>query len=192
MLGDGAERRKAGRSDGEIAADKGADAVHGAPISGTPIGQFAMPLLVAAGALAAIRHLRESRAERERHQERVAAVKRRLGEAGLPLMPSTRHIVPVLVGDALRRTASDLLLRHHQIYVQPIDYPTVPRGTERLRLTPTPYTVTKTSTCSSPRFEDVWQLLQIRGTDSPRPNFALHGASVPAVRSRAPSVRLHA
>ena len=99
----------------------------------------ALPPLLASGALAAIRHLRESPAERGRHQERVAAVKRRLGEARIPLMPSESHIVPVMVGDApLCRAASDLLLRHHHIYVQPINYPTVPRGTERLRITPTP------------------------------------------------------
>ena len=123
-----------------------------------------LPPLVAAGALAAVRHLRESNAERERHQERVATVKRRLTAVGIPVMrSSTSHIVPVLVGDAaLCRTASDLLLQHHQIYVQPINYPTVPRGTERLRLTPTPLHSDDDIDALVAAFEDVWQLLQLR------------------------------
>ena len=95
--------------------------------------------VLAAGALAAIRHLKTSHAERDRHQERVARVKERLLAAGLPVMPSQSHIVPVLIGDARRcKAMSDGLLQRHRIYMQPINYPTVPHGTERLRITPTP------------------------------------------------------
>jgi 5-aminolevulinate synthase len=98
-----------------------------------------LPPALAAGALASVRHLRSSGIESDRHQERAATVRSRLLEAGLPVMPSESHIVPVLVGDAQRcKAISDELLLCYGIYVQPINYPTVPRGTERLRLTPTP------------------------------------------------------
>jgi len=99
----------------------------------------AMPPAIAAGALASVRHLKSSSAERERHQERAATVKRVLTEAGLPVMPSESHIVPVLVGDPVRcKMVTDILFDEYGIYIQPINYPTVPRGTERLRITPGP------------------------------------------------------
>ncbi len=99
----------------------------------------ALPPVIAAGALASLRHLRRTPELRARHQESVARLKRLLAEAGLPLMPSQSHVVPLLVGDPIAcKSASDELLDRHGIYVQPINYPTVPRGSERLRLTPSP------------------------------------------------------
>ena len=98
-----------------------------------------VPPAVAAGAVASIRWLKEHNEVREMHQERAAALKARMEAAGLPVMPSVSHIVPVLVGDPVHcKMISDVLLEDHGVYVQPINYPTVPRGTERLRFTPSP------------------------------------------------------
>ena len=96
------------------------------------------PVLVA-GALASVRHLKASGAEREGQQAAAATLKAKMGDAGLPVMPSTTHIVPLLVGDPAKcKKISDILLIEYGVYVQPINYPTVPRGTERLRFTPGP------------------------------------------------------
>jgi 5-aminolevulinate synthase len=99
----------------------------------------ALPPAIAAGAIASIRHLKSSGAERERHRDRVARVRRRLDEVGVPHIGNNSHIVPVMVGDpVLCKQISDRLLNEYNVYVQPINYPTVPRGTERLRFTPSP------------------------------------------------------
>ena len=94
---------------------------------------------IAAGALASIKHLKTSSIERERHQERARTLKRRLAEAMLPILENPSHIVPVMVGDPVHcKKITDTLLDSYGIYVQPINYPTVPKGTERMRFTPTP------------------------------------------------------
>lgn len=99
----------------------------------------ALPPALAAGAIASIKHLKNSNAERIQHQERVAALRAKLDAKGIPHIPNPSHIVPVMVGNASKcKWISDLLLDNYGIYVQPINYPTVPEGTERLRFTPTP------------------------------------------------------
>ena len=98
-----------------------------------------LPPVIAAGALASLNVLREASDLRRRHQERAQRLRQRLTETGLPVMLNDSHIVPVRVGHAgACKAISDHLLRRHDIYVQPINYPTVPRGTERLRFTPSP------------------------------------------------------
>jgi 5-aminolevulinate synthase len=125
----------------------------------------ALPPAIAAAALTSIRHLKASPAEREAQQRNVATTKRTLAAAGLPLMPSQTHIVPVMVGDAdLVKRASDLLLCEHGIYIQPINYPTVPRGQERLRITPTPFHDEKLIGELTAALTDVWQTLGLPRT----------------------------
>ena len=120
----------------------------------------ALPPPVCAAATAAIRHLKSSSWERERHQDRAGRVKAVLAAAGLPLMASETHIVPVLVGDAEKcKAACDLLLEEHGIYIQPINYPTVPKGTERLRITPSPYHSDALIDGLAEALVDVWERL---------------------------------
>lgn len=98
-----------------------------------------LPPALTAGALASVRHLKAHPELRVAHQERAETLKRRLLEAGIPVLPSVSHIVPVHVGNPVHcKLISDMLLEEHGIYVQPINYPTVPKGTERLRFTPSP------------------------------------------------------
>jgi 5-aminolevulinate synthase len=120
----------------------------------------ALPPPVCAAATAAIRHLKASSWERERHQDRAARVKAVLSAAGLPLMASDTHIVPLFVGDPEKcKKACDLLLEEHGIYIQPINYPTVPKGTERLRITPSPYHSDALIDRLAEALVDVWEQL---------------------------------
>lgn len=124
---------------GYIAADKVViDAVRS--IASGFIFTTSMSPVTCAGALAAVKYLKEHSELRTQHQERAAKLKQMLRDHGLPVMDSETHIVPVLVGDAFRcKKISDVLLNEYNIYVQAINYPTVPVGTERLRFAPTPY-----------------------------------------------------
>jgi 5-aminolevulinate synthase len=122
----------------------------------------ALPPSVCAAATAAIRHLKVSTWERERHQERAARTKAVLTAAALPVMASPTHIVPLFVGDPERcKQASDLLLAEYGIYIQPINYPTVPKGKERLRITPSPYHDDGLIDALAEALVDVWQRLDL-------------------------------
>ena len=148
----------------------------------------ALPPSVCAAATAAIRHLKASNWERERHQERAARTKAVLTAAALPVMTSPTHIVPVFVGDPERcKQASDLLLGEHGIYIQPINYPTVPKGKERLRITPSPYHDDGLIDTLAEALVDVWQRLGLpfkqrasRPSESPALAAACHGPEHPA------------
>ena len=120
------------------------------------------PVLVA-GALASVRHLKVSSAEREAQQKHAAMLKRIFTEAKLPVMPSTTHIVPLLVGDPVKaKRISDILLAEYGIYVQPINYPTVPRGTERLRFTPGPSHSEEMMRDLAAALVEIWDRLEMR------------------------------
>ena len=120
------------------------------------------PVLVA-GVLASVRHLKESSAEREGQQASAAALKQMFTDAGLPVMPSTTHIVPLMVGDPVRaKKISDILLAEYGVYVQPINYPTVPRGTERLRFTPGPAHSEEMMRELTDALVEIWDRLEMR------------------------------
>jgi 5-aminolevulinate synthase len=120
----------------------------------------ALPPAVCAAAAAAIKHLKSSTWERERHQDRAGRVKAVLAQAGLPIMANDTHIVPVFVGEPDKcKQASDMLLEEHGIYIQPINYPTVPRGQERLRITPSPFHDDVLIDGLAEALVDVWQRL---------------------------------
>ena len=120
------------------------------------------PVLVA-GALASVRHLKQSSVERDGQQARAARLKALLTDAGLPVMPSSTHIVPLLVGDPVRcKKMSDILLVEYGVYVQPINYPTVPRGTERLRFTPGPLHDETMMLALKDALVEVWDRLELR------------------------------
>jgi 5-aminolevulinate synthase len=122
----------------------------------------ALPPAIAAAALTAVRHLKQSSAEREAQQRNAAATKQALIAAGLPVMASETHIIPIAVGDAdLCKRASDLLLNEHGIYIQPINYPTVARGSERLRITPTPFHDEALIAALTTALMDVWDRLEL-------------------------------
>jgi len=122
-----------------------------------------LPPAISAGALAAIRHLKSSNVEREALQSRAAKLKGLLGGVNVPLVESPSHIVPVLVGDpALCKIVSDELLYTHGVYVQPINFPTVPRGTERLRITPSPMHTDAQMEELVAAIDTVWTALRLR------------------------------
>ncbi len=139
----------------------------------------ALPPGIAAAALTAIRHLKVSAAEREGQQKAVAATRGALSAAGLPVMTNSTHIVPLFVGDAeLCKQASDLLLNEHGIYIQPINYPTVPRGQERLRITPTPFHDAALIATLSDALAKVWDALGLpRHTGEEPPKQAAVGGN---------------
>ena len=122
----------------------------------------AIPPPVAAAATASVRHLKHSQAERVAQQVAVRATKQALRSSGLPIIENDTHIIPLLVGDAQKcKRASDLLLEKHGIYIQPINYPTVPRGTERLRITPSPFHCDAHVRHLSRALLDVWHELEL-------------------------------
>ncbi|MCA3598386.1 MAG: 5-aminolevulinate synthase [Methylobacterium sp.] len=123
----------------------------------------ALPPAIAAGALASIRHLKASDMERQQHQQCVSEVRAALDAAGIPHMMNPSHIVPVMVGDAaLCKRLSDDLIAEFDIYVQPINYPTVPRGTERLRITPTPLHTAEDIARLAEALSSIWSTIGLK------------------------------
>jgi 5-aminolevulinate synthase len=122
----------------------------------------ALPPAVAAGAAASIRHLKDSSAERELQQARVAELRAKLDQIGIPHIPNPSHIIPVMVGDPVKcKFISDKLLNEHGVYIQPINYPTVPKGTERLRITPSPVHSAEDMERLVTALEDLWHQCEL-------------------------------
>ena len=122
-----------------------------------------LPPPVIGGAIASVSYVREHNELRIKHQERAATLKRMIADAGLPLMDSVTHIVPVMVGDpVLCKRATDMLLEEYNIYIQPINYPTVPKGTERLRITPTPFHSDELMADLVRALVEIWQRLDLK------------------------------
>lgn len=143
-----------------------------------------LPPALAASAITSIRHLKNSSSERNAQADRVHLCKTLLNDSGIPTLPSETHIIPVFVGDAaLCKQASDLLLERHSIYIQPINYPTVPRGTERLRITPTPLHDEACCRQLVKAIVDVWQALEL-----PFEQASERAREVPRIDQQAPAV----
>ncbi|MBA3448454.1 MAG: 5-aminolevulinate synthase [Pseudaminobacter sp.] len=140
----------------------------------------ALPPAIAAAATVSIRHLKRSQSERDAQKEQAERTKHVLSAAGLPVLPSATHIVPVLVGDPeLCKMATDRLLGVHGIYIQPINYPTVPRGTERLRITPTPFHSDALIEVLRDALVETWDALGISYGDAGRPAVAKSERIIP-------------
>ncbi|MND76001.1 5-aminolevulinate synthase [compost metagenome] len=145
-----------------------------------------LPPAVAASATAAIRHLKVSQVERDGQQRQSQRAKDVLSAAGFPVMPSETHIVPILVGDPeLCKKASDRLLDVHGIYIQPINYPTVPRGTERLRITPSPLHDDLLIDGLKDALLEVWNTLGIPFAEPDAPKAANSDRVIPLMVSKA-------
>jgi 5-aminolevulinate synthase len=147
---------------GYVAADKNIIDVIRSYAPGFIFTTSLSPVLVA-GALASVRHLKASSVERDAQQARAAELKAIFAEARLPVMPSTTHIVPLLVGDPVKaKRISDILLAEYGVYVQPINYPTVPRGTERLRFTPGPAHTAEMMQDLANALVEIWDRMEMR------------------------------
>ena len=121
-----------------------------------------IPPTIAAGAIQSVKHLKTSNTERAKHKKAVKELKQKLMDTDIPIIHNNSHIIPIVVGDPdLCKKASDMLLKEYNIYVQPINYPTVPRGTERLRVTPTPLHNTKMINYFIDSIKKVWSNLKL-------------------------------
>ena len=106
--------------------------------------------------------MKTSQVERQQQRQRVAEVRQRLDEIGIPHLPNPSHILPVIVGDPVKcRYISDVLMKEHGIYIQPINYPTVPKGTERLRITPSPVHTTEDINALTEALGELWHQCEL-------------------------------